>query len=117
QQPAPSQAPAPEPPPEPLPPYNTDLMKLSEVMGAIAFLRTLCTGADEAIWRDRMAMLIESEARTPPRREALAGAYNQGFRGYALTYRSCTESAQEALVRLARDGDRLSRALSGRFGG
>jgi uncharacterized protein (TIGR02301 family) len=112
-----AQQPAPEPEPEQLPPYNTELMRLSETMGAIAFLRTLCTGADEPIWRERMSALIESEARTTARREALAGAYNQGFRGYALTYRSCTQSAQEALVRLARDGDRLSRSLSGRFGG
>jgi uncharacterized protein (TIGR02301 family) len=103
--------------PEPLPPYNGDLLNLSQTMGAIAFLRTLCTGSDEPVWRERMASLIESEAKTVARREMLAGAYNQGFRGYALTYRTCTESAQEALVRLARDGERLSRALSGRFGG
>jgi uncharacterized protein (TIGR02301 family) len=115
----PPQAPQPvQPaPPEPLPPYNAELMRLAEAMGSIAFLRTLCTGSDEAIWRERMAALIESEARTPSRREELAGAYNQGYRAYALTYRSCTESAQEALVRLAREGDRLSRSLSNRFGG
>ena len=115
QPPQPAQ-PAPQPP-EPLPPYNAELMRLSEAMGSIAFLRTLCTGADEPIWRERMAALIESEARTQARRDDLAGAYNQGYRAYALTYRTCTESAQEALVRLAREGDQLSRALSGRFGG
>jgi uncharacterized protein (TIGR02301 family) len=113
----PAPAPQPEPPSEPLPPYNAELMRLSETMGAIAFLRTLCTGADEPVWRERMAALIESEAKTTARREALAGAYNQGFRAYAITYRACTESAQEALVRLAREGDRLARALAGRFGG
>ncbi len=112
--PQPEQPPA---PPEPLPPYNAELMKLSETMGSIAFLRTLCVGTDEPLWRDKMTQLIESEARSPARREALAGAYNQGFRAYALTYRACTESAREALVRLAREGDRLSRALATRFGG
>ncbi len=111
--PAPPQS-APEPPP---PPYEPELLRLSEAMGSIAFLRGLCTGAEEPVWRERMSSLIESEARTPARREKLAGAYNRGYRSYALVYRNCTPSAQEALVRLAREGEGLSRALAGRFGG
>jgi uncharacterized protein (TIGR02301 family) len=106
--------PAPEAPP---PPYEPELLKLSEAMGSIAFLRGLCTGAEEPVWRERMASLIESEASSPARREKLAGAYNRGYRSYALVYRNCTPAAQEALVRLAREGEGLSRTLAGRFGG
>ena len=43
-----------------------------------------------------MKALIESEGVTPARRDRLAGAYNRGYRGYALTYRVCTPAAHEA---------------------
>ena len=119
QQPAASQQPAaPSPEPEqPLPPYDPELVKLSDVMGSIAFLRLLCTGSEEPIWREKMAALMESEGRSTARRERLAAIFNRGYRSYALVYRSCTASAEEALVRLAREGETLSRKLAGRFGG
>jgi uncharacterized protein (TIGR02301 family) len=105
------------PAPETPPPYEPDLLKLAEAMGSIAFLRVLCTGTEEPVWRERMASLIESEGRTPARRDTLTATYNRGYRSYALVYRTCTASAEEALVRLAREGESLSRTLAGRFGG
>jgi uncharacterized protein (TIGR02301 family) len=113
---APAQTPAPEAEP-PLPSYDPDLVKLAEAMGSIAFLRVLCTGVEEPVWREKMAALMDSEAKTPARRERLTATYNRGYRSYALVYRSCTPSAQEALIRLAREGEALSRMLAGRFGG
>ncbi len=47
----------------------------------------------------------------------LAGAYNRGFRGYSLTYRICTPAAGEAARRYLAEGERLSHAIAGRFGG
>lgn len=107
-------APAPEPPP---PPYEPQLLKLAEIMGSLAYLRTLCAGKEAQDWRDRMAALIEAEGRTPLRRERLTSAYNRGFRAYALTHRACTAGTQEASMRLATEGERLARALAGRYGG
>jgi uncharacterized protein (TIGR02301 family) len=112
--PAPPSAPAPEPPP---PAYEPELLRLAETIGAVAFLRQLCGASDAEQWRARMAEMLEAEGVTQGRRDRLAGAYNRGFRGYALTYRSCTSAAQEAAARLTRDGSRLSRALASRFGG
>ena len=107
-------APAPEPPPAP---YDRDLMRLSEIIGSLAFLRGLCTAPDAAEWPTRMKALIDAEGVTPDRRDRLAGAYNRGYRGYALTYRVCTPSANEAAGRFVAEGERLSHALAGRFGG
>lgn len=107
-------APAPEPPPAP---YDRDLMRLSEIIGALAFLRGLCAGPDAAQWPSRMKALMEAEGVTPGRRDRLAGAYNRGYRGYALTYRVCTPSAHEAAGRFVAEGERLSHALASRFGG
>jgi uncharacterized protein (TIGR02301 family) len=115
----PPPAPTPPPPaPEPPPPvYEPDLLKLAEVMGSLAFLRDLCAYPDAATWRIRMGELIEAEAQTTTRRERMAGAYNRGFNGFALTYRRCTPAAREATLRLVRDGERLTRRLAARFGG
>lgn len=109
-----SAEPAPEPPP---PPYEPQLLKLSEIMGSLAYLRTLCAGKEAQDWRDRMAALVEAEGRTPARRERLTAAYNRGFRAYSLTHRACTEGSQEASTRLAGEGERLARVLASRYGG
>jgi len=58
-----------------------------------------------------------AEGITPARRDRLAGAYNRGYRSYALTYRVCTPAAHEAAARFLAEGERLSHALAGRFGG
>jgi uncharacterized protein (TIGR02301 family) len=121
--PAAPQAPAKEAPKDPAPPadasapYDRDLMRMSEIIGALAFLRGLCAAPDAAEWPTRMKALIEAEGVTPARRDRLAGAYNRGYRGYALTYRICTPAAHEAAARFVAEGQRLSHALAGRFGG
>lgn len=112
--PAAQPAPPPEPPP---PPYEPQLLRLAEVMGSLAYLRTLCGAREADGWRTRMAALIDAEGRTPQRRERLTGAYNRGFRAYSLTHRGCTDGSQEASSRLAGEGERLARNLAGRYGG
>jgi uncharacterized protein (TIGR02301 family) len=105
-------------PAEPAPTaYEPDMLRLAEVIGSLAFLRQLCGGAEAQAWRVRMTELLDAEGTTPGRRERLAGAYNRGFRGFALTYRTCTAAAEEATVRMSADGEQLSRILAGRFGG
>ncbi len=104
----------PEPPP---PPYEPQLLRLSEIMGALAFLRPLCGSKDEDEWRGRMTRLIDAEASTQPRKERLAGAYNRGYREYAQTYRVCTPSAQLIITRFLDEGGKLARELSSRYGG
>ncbi|MBF9231878.1 TIGR02301 family protein [Microvirga sp. BT350] len=119
--------PAPAPPPqkaEPAPrvepppaPYENDLLRLSEIMGSLALLRPLCAAPDGAEWSKRMQALLEAEGTTPGRRERLAGAYNKGYQAYALTYRICTASAQEASSRYLAEGEQLARTIAARYGG
>lgn len=104
----------PEPPP---PPYEPQLLRLSEIIGALAFLRPLCAGKDEQEWRVRMTELIEAEASTQPRKERLAGAFNRGFREYGQVYRRCTPSAELAIDRFLAEAGSLTRELASRYGG
>lgn len=115
---APATKPAEPQPAEPAaPPYEPQLLQLSEIMGSLAYLRTLCGGREAQDWRARMTALIEAEGRTPQRRDRLTAAFNRGFKAYSLTHRSCTEASQEASSRLVTEGEALSRALAGRYGG
>lgn len=100
----------------PPPGYERDLLRLSEVLGSLAFLRTLCAATDAPQWRERMAALMESEARDAATRATIAGAFNQGFRAFAVTYRTCTPAAQAATARYLSEGERLTRAVASRFG-
>lgn len=99
------------------PPYEPQLLRLSEIMGALAFLRPLCGAGDGPDWRRRMTGLIEAEASSPARRDRLAGAFNKGYRGYALVYRTCTPSAELAISRYLDEGGKLTRDLTTRYGG
>lgn len=109
------EAPAADPAALPPPAYETDLLRLAEVMGALAFLRDLCGAGDAAEWPARMQRLIEAEGDA--RSERLAGAYNRGFRAFALTYRVCTPAAERAIAGYLAEGERLSRSVARRFGG
>jgi uncharacterized protein (TIGR02301 family) len=107
-------APVPEPPPAP---YEKELLRMAEIIGSVAFLRSLCTTPDAGEWPQRMQQLLDAEGTTPGRKERLAGAYNRGYRAFALTYRVCTPSATEATNRYLKEGDQIARGLSGRYGG
>ncbi|MFC4110958.1 TIGR02301 family protein, partial [Micromonospora zhanjiangensis] len=56
------------------------------------------------------------KAATQATRERI-GTYNKGYQAFALTYRVCTPSAQEASARYLREGEQLARNITGRYGG
>jgi uncharacterized protein (TIGR02301 family) len=106
--------PAPEPPP---PPYEPQLLRLSEIMGALAYLRDLCGARDADTYRAKMSALLAVEATSDARKERLAGAFNHGFQGYALTYRTCTPAARVVIARFLDEATRVSKDLANRYGG
>lgn len=99
------------------PPYEPQLTRLSEIMGALAWLRGLCGNGDGVEYRARMAALLDAEANSPERRERLAGAFNRGYRGYETTYRACTPNAQAAIARFVDEGGKIANEISYRYGG
>ena len=107
-------APAPEPPP---PPYEPQLLRLAELMGALAYLRELCGAHDADAYRAKMANLLEAEAKSEQRKEGLAGAYNRGFGEYGLFYRSCTPAAREIIGRYLDEAAKISADVANRYGG
>ncbi|BDV32590.1 TIGR02301 family protein [Methylocystis iwaonis] len=108
--------PAPQGAEAPPPPYEGQLMRLSEIIGALAFLRDLCGEKDGEEWRDKMSALLDADAPSGPRRDKYVSAFNRGFRGYELTYRVCTPNAKAATSRYLDEAGRISRDLTYRFG-
>lgn len=89
-------------------PYDDRLLRLSEVLGAVHFLRELCGNNDGMLWRDRMRELMDAEGATPTRRLKLTRAFNTGYRSYSRTYGSCTPSAQTAIARFLAEGSEIA---------
>ncbi len=93
-------------------PYDAQIYRLSEILGAVHYLRELC-GADEGqIWRDQMRQLVSAEGTSALRRAKLVDSFNKGYRGYARTYRTCTRPALQAIERFMQQGAGLADALA-----
>lgn len=92
-------------------PYDDRLMRLSEILGAVHYLRELCGASDGQLWRDRMQELMTAEGTTALRRARLTRSFNQGYRSYSRTYSACSPSAQNAITRFAGEAVQLAENL------
>ena len=110
-----SQPTQPAPPDQPAP-YEPQMLRLAEVLGVLSYLRDLCEAGDADQWRAQMTALLQEEGLNLKRKERLAGAFNQGFQGYEVSYRSCTPNARLVMSRAMSEGERLTRDLASRFG-
>jgi len=80
-------------------PYDDKLLRLSEILGAVHYLRELCGANDGQLWRDRMRELMDTEGSSALRRARLTRSFNNGYRSYSRTYNTCSPSAQIAVNR------------------
>lgn len=112
--PVPPQEQKPLPPQDPLVderPYDDKLIRLTEILGAIHYLRELC-GADEGqLWRDQMKEVLKVEGTTAIRRAKLVNGFNKGYRGYRRTYRTCTKPAKVAITRFFDEGTQITKVM------
>lgn len=92
-------------------PYDDRLFRLTEILGAVHYLRELCSANDGQTWRDRMKELMDAEGSSALRRARLTRSFNQGYRSYSRTYTTCTPSAQTAIGRFLTEGAQISDAL------
>ncbi|MEW6124267.1 MAG: TIGR02301 family protein [Pseudomonadota bacterium] len=100
------------------PPYETDLLRLAELLGGLHYLRPLCgLSAESQSWRNEMQALIDAEQPSEARRGKLIAAFNQGYGSYAQVYRSCTPAAAQAVARQLDEGAKLAHEIVVRYGG
>ena len=96
-------------------PYESDLQRLSEILGALHYLRDLCGAREGQIWRNEMQALVDAEAPSGERRERLVASFNRGYRGFQQTYRTCTPAADYAIRRYLEEGSKIARDITARY--
>lgn len=92
-------------------PYDQQLLRLAEIVGAVHYLRELCGAGEGQTWRDVMRDLVAAEGTSALRRASLVEAFNKGYRGYSRTYRSCTRPAILAIERFMEQGASIADAI------
>ena len=95
--------------------FEPGLMRLSEVLGSLAFLRRLCDTDGDA-WRGEMEHLLKTEQPDEARRARLVASFNRGYRSFEASYSNCTPAAREAIRRYLDEGEKLARDIATRYG-
>lgn len=100
-----------------LPPaYGEQINRLSEVLGALHYLRTLCGANEGQKWRDEMQAVVTAEATDKNQKEIMTARFNRGFRSYREIYRGCTPAASQAAAEHLREGVKLASEIPTRYG-
>jgi uncharacterized protein (TIGR02301 family) len=101
---------------QPPAPYDGNLQRLAEIMGALHYLRGLCGANDGQKWRTEVQALIDAEAPTGERRTRMVASFNRGYRGFQQSYRTCTPAADIVIRRYLEEGSRIAREVTARYG-
>jgi len=97
-------------------PFDNDLARLAEIMGSLHYLRAVCGSNEGQKWRNEMQALIDAEAPEGERRRKIVASFNRGYRGFQLTYRTCTPAADLAIRRYLDEGAKIARDITARYG-
>jgi uncharacterized protein (TIGR02301 family) len=96
-------------------PFDADLQRLAEIMGALHYLRGICGTNDGQKWRTEMQSLLEAETPSGDRRTRMIASFNRGYNGFQQTYRTCTPAAHLVVRRYLTEGADISRNLTSRY--
>ncbi len=96
-------------------PFDNDLQRLAEILGALHYLRAVCGANEGQKWRDEMQALIDAEIPDGDRRRKVVASFNRGYHGFQQTYRTCTPAADLAIRRYLEEGSKISRDITARY--
>jgi len=100
---------------DPVVPFQADLERLSEILGALHYLRAICGSNEGQKWRNEMQALVDAEAPSGDRRSRMIANFNRGYRGFQQTYRTCTPAADLAIRRYLVEGSKIAREVTARY--
>jgi uncharacterized protein (TIGR02301 family) len=98
------------------PAYDPQLLRLSEILGSVHYLRRLCGAKEGNMWRDEMQALIDAENPDADRKARLIDRFNRGYQGFRSVYRTCTPAATVAIGRYMEEGAKIARDITARYG-
>jgi uncharacterized protein (TIGR02301 family) len=94
---------------------DDSLQRLSEILGALHYLRPICGFKEADRWRTEMQALIDAEAQAADRRARMVAGFNRGYSGFQQTYRTCTPAAEVAIRRYLEEGAKIAREVTARY--
>ncbi len=94
---------------------DDSLARLSEILGALHYLRPICGFKEADRWRTEMQALIDAEAQGADRRARMVAGFNRGYSGFQQTYRTCTPAAEVAIRRYLEEGAKIAREVTARY--
>lgn len=96
--------------------FESDLGGLAHVLGGAHYIRILCAGRGDQIWREKMTALMNLEGPPgTPRRQMMVQEFNAGYREQEARFPGCSPEAQQAENELKAKGARFSQALAARY--
>jgi uncharacterized protein (TIGR02301 family) len=96
-------------------PYDANLQRLAEILGALHYLRGICGANEGQKWRNQMQALVDAEAPSGDRRTRMVTAFNRGFRIFQQSYRTCTPAADLVIRRYLDEGSKIAREVTARY--
>ena len=96
-------------------PFDANLQRLVEIMGALHYLRSICGANEGQEWRTEAQALIDAEAASGDRRARMVASFNRGYRGFQQSYRTCTPAADLVIRRYLEEGSKIAREVTARY--
>jgi uncharacterized protein (TIGR02301 family) len=96
-------------------PFDPGLARLSEILGSLHYLRSLCGANEGNKWRGEMQSLLDAEAPNGQRRSQFIAHFNKGYRSFQQTYHACTPAADLVIRRYLEEGSKIAREVTARY--
>lgn len=92
--------------------FSGRVKALAETLGAVHYLRGLCTEDEQTIWRDAMMELIRLEEPSRAQRQEMTRRFNQGYHSARDRFPRCNRDAERESERLAAKGSQTAAELA-----
>jgi uncharacterized protein (TIGR02301 family) len=97
-------------------PYEKEILRLSQILGAMHYLNKICPANVNKNWRGSMGNIINNERASGKYRGKLTAYYNRGFKAYQITYKTCTDNAKHVINQYTNEGAELAKSIIIRYG-
>lgn len=96
---------------------ESDLVRLSEILGAVHHLREVCNSNEGQLWRMKMQELLKLEQPSDELKELMIARFNRTYHQHRLAYPRCTGQARGDIARFLDEGAALTQLLAAKSRG